>query len=86
MIDRQVLRAVIDQHGGLDTAMARVADDADLYSLGMTSHAAVNVMLAVEDAFDIELPDAFLVRSTFRTIDNLATALAAVARGTVPPL
>ena len=36
---------------------------ADLYAAGMTSHASVNVMLALEDAFDIEFPDELLTKS-----------------------
>jgi len=32
-------------------------------------------MLAIEDAFDIEFPDALLSRKTFRSIDALAVAI-----------
>jgi len=31
----------------------------------------VNVMLAIEDAFQVELPDAMLSRETFSTIASL---------------
>ena len=31
--------------------------DDDLYLLGLTSHATVNVMLALEDEFEIEFPE-----------------------------
>ena len=34
----------------------------------MTSHASVNVMLALEDEFDIEFPEAMLRKSTFESI------------------
>ena len=34
----------------------------------MTSHASVNVMLALEDAFDIEFPESMLKKSTFESI------------------
>ena len=33
-----------------------LAEDADLYQAGMTSHASVNVMLALEGEFDVEFP------------------------------
>ena len=52
-----------------------LADDADLYQAGMTSHASVNVMLALEDAFDIEFPDRMLKRSVFESIAAIAAAL-----------
>jgi acyl carrier protein len=34
----------------------------------MTSHASVNVMLALEDAFDIEFAEEMLKKSTFESI------------------
>ena len=48
-----------------------VDDHADLYDLGLTSHASVDVMLALEDAFDIEFPDEVLKKSTFASIGNI---------------
>jgi len=49
-----------------------VDDQADLYNLGLTSHASVDVMLALEDAFDIEFPEEVLKKSTFASIHNIA--------------
>ena len=41
----------------------------------MTSHASVNVMLALEDRFDVEFPDRMLKRSVFESIASIAAAL-----------
>ena len=41
----------------------------------MTSHASVNVMLALEDAFDIEFPDALLTKHTFCTVATIRDAV-----------
>ena len=41
----------------------------------MTSQASVNVMLALEDAFDIEFPDRMLTRSVFESIGSISAAL-----------
>jgi acyl carrier protein len=41
----------------------------------MTSQASVNVMLALEDAFDIEFPDRMLTRSVFESINSISAAL-----------
>ena len=41
----------------------------------MTSHASVNVMLALEDAFDIEFPDDLLNKATFCTLQSLGQAV-----------
>jgi acyl carrier protein len=42
----------------------------------MTSHASVNVMLALEDAFDVEFPDEMLRRSVFESISAIGAAVA----------
>ena len=41
----------------------------------MTSHASVNVMLALEDHFDIEFPDAMLKPSVFESIAAIEVAI-----------
>ena len=68
----QQIRTVLRDHGRLSHS---VTDDADLYQCGMTSHASVNVMLALEGAFDIEFPDHMLKRSVFTSIASIREAL-----------
>jgi acyl carrier protein len=70
------IRAVLREHGRLSRAADTMAVDADLYQAGMTSHASVNVMLALEGAFDIEFPDHMLKRSVFTSIASIRDALA----------
>jgi acyl carrier protein len=41
----------------------------------MTSHASVNLMLALEDAFEIEFPDRMLRRSVFESVAAIRAAL-----------
>jgi acyl carrier protein len=50
-------------------------DDDDLYQSGLSSHASVNVMLALEDAFDVEFPDALLRKGTFQSVAAIREAL-----------
>jgi acyl carrier protein len=52
-----------------------LGDGDDLYANGLTSHASVNVMLALEDAFDVEFPDSLLRKSTFESIKAIRGAL-----------
>jgi acyl carrier protein len=72
---RDKLRDLVSQHGRLSVPMDRLGDDSDLYQAGLTSLATVGLMLALEDAFDVEFPDAMLTRNTFRSIDALAAAI-----------
>jgi acyl carrier protein len=69
------IRQAIKDHARLPVDVESLADDADLYTAGMTSHASVNVMLALEDAFDIEFPDRMLKRSVFQSIAAIRAAL-----------
>jgi acyl carrier protein len=69
------IRQIIKAHGRLPIDVDALPDSADLYEAGMTSHASVNVMLALEDHFDLEFPDRMLKRSVFESIDAIATAL-----------
>jgi acyl carrier protein len=67
--------AVIKQHARLPVDVSTLTDDSDLYVAGMTSHASVNVMLGLEDEFDIEFPDSMLKRSVFATVSAITAAV-----------
>jgi acyl carrier protein len=53
-MSKDTIRQILKDHGKFTVDVATLSDDADLYEAGMTSHASVNVMLALEDAFDLE--------------------------------
>jgi len=71
----ETIREVLALQGRLPVDISTVEVSADLYQAGLTSHASVNVMLALEDAFDIEFPDSMLRKSTFESIASIAEAL-----------
>lgn len=69
------IRAILAAYGQLMVDIKSLDDHDDLYESGMSSHASVNVMLALEAEFDIEFSDAVLRRSTFRSVDSIHRAL-----------
>jgi acyl carrier protein len=69
------IREVLRDHARLPVDVDALPDDADLYEAGMTSHASVNVMLGLEDAFDVEFPDEMLKRSVFESVASIQAAL-----------
>jgi acyl carrier protein len=75
---RDEIRRIIDEHCRLPVDAAALDDHADLYQAGMTSHASVNLMLALEDSFDVEFPDRMLTRSVFESIAAIEAALTEV--------
>lgn len=70
------IRKVLATHGKLSADVSALSRSSDLYEAGMTSHASVNVMLGLEDAFGIEFPDSMLNRQMFSSIDAIDAALA----------
>ncbi|HEY8086216.1 MAG TPA: acyl carrier protein [Polyangiaceae bacterium] len=75
------IRAILKEHGRLAADAATLADDADLYQAGMTSHASVNVMLALEGTFDVEFPDRMLRRNVFESIAAISAAIEELTKG-----
>jgi acyl carrier protein len=76
------IRAILKQHARLAVDAATLGEDSDLYQAGMTSHASVNVMLALEGTFDVEFPDRMLRRSVFGSIAAIQAAIGELASGT----
>jgi acyl carrier protein len=69
------VREIVKEHGRLAVDVDSLSDDDSLYEAGMTSHASVNVMLALEDTFDVEFPDEMLKRSVFESVSSISAAL-----------
>jgi acyl carrier protein len=69
------IRSILKEHGRLSKDADALDPSADLYQAGMTSHASVNVMLALEGEFDVEFPDAMLKRNVFNSIASINAAL-----------
>jgi acyl carrier protein len=71
----QTIRRILKEHGRLSKDVATLAPESDLYEAGLTSHASVNVMLAIEGEFEIEFPDHMLKRSVFESIAAISEAV-----------
>jgi acyl carrier protein len=69
------IREILKDHARLPVDVDELPIDSDLYQCGMTSHASINVMLALENAFDVEFPDHLLKRSVFASIASIEAAL-----------
>jgi acyl carrier protein len=69
------IRAILAKHARLSTDVSELTDASDLYQAGLTSLTTVNLMLALEDHFDVEFPDRMLGRKTFESIETLSEAI-----------
>lgn len=72
---RERIREILHAHGHLVVGPGELADDTDLYQAGLTSHASVNLMLALEDEFEVEFPESLLLRRTFESVNAIEDAL-----------
>ncbi|MEO8552968.1 MAG: acyl carrier protein [Kofleriaceae bacterium] len=75
------IRSILKEHGRLTKDAEALDEAADLYQAGMTSHASVNVMLALEGEFDVEFPDSMLKRSSFESISAIRTVIDELTAG-----
>ena len=69
------VRATLDAHARLPVGATSLKPYDDLFQSGMTSHASVNVMLALEEEFDVEFPEEMLQKSTFESIEAICTSI-----------
>jgi acyl carrier protein len=69
------IRELIREHGRLPIAIQAIGDGDDLYAAGLTSFAAVQLMLGLEDRFDVEFPETMLNRRSFASVNTIAGCL-----------
>jgi len=69
------IRSILAEHARLLVDVDTLTDDSDLYQAGLTSLSTVNLMLALEEHFDVEFLDSMLGRKTFGSIRSLSDAI-----------
>ena len=72
----EVIRRLVGEFAGLNVNVKRLGVDDDLFDAGMSSHASVNLLLALENEFDVEFPDRLLTKDVFGSIASLTGAVA----------
>jgi len=70
--DDAVCRIVADQVG-MTVEQVSAADD--LWAVGLTSLAAVRILMDIEDEFGVTFPDDSLTRDTFASVPALGAVL-----------
>ena len=73
------IKTILAEHGRLLVGVADLTDDSDLYAAGLTSLSTVNLMLALEEHFNVEFLDRMLGRKTFGSIRSLSEAIEELA-------
>jgi len=58
-----------------------ITPDSRLRDLGLDSMRAIELLFALEDAYDVVVPDEKLVEDTFETVDSLWTMIQELREG-----
>jgi acyl carrier protein len=73
------LRRILSETACLDVPVETLSDDDDLYAAGLSSLGTVRVMIAIEDAFGVEIPGTLITHNLFQSIGDLASTIAQIA-------
>ena len=66
---------LIETHGNLRAPTVILTPDADLYAVGLTPFAAIQVALALEETFNVEFPARMLRPRSFASINSIVACL-----------
>lgn len=72
------IQRLIEQETRVAVANGKLAPDADLYALGLTSFDAIRLLVAVERAFNVTFPRAALHSKTMGSIEAIAVSVLAM--------
>jgi len=79
MSARAQITAIVQSILAKRSGLIDVAADQNLTDAGLTSLDMVGLMLAIEDEFEIEIPQRRMTPANFRTIAAIETLVSAVA-------
>lgn len=77
----ETIRELLKKHAGLQVDVDTLDAGADLYAAGLSSFASVQLMLAIEERFDLEFPDSLLNRKSFQSVDAIMRTVSSITDG-----
>jgi acyl carrier protein len=80
MMQEDAVSKIVAEQLGIDPEQARAADD--LWAAGLSSLAAVRILMDLEDTFEIMLPPDSLTRETFSSVTRLVAVVELARTGT----
>ncbi len=71
MVSLQDIRNILARNEALARVAAQLSEDDNLFDKGLDSFGSVQLMLALEEHFEVEFPDHLLSRKSFSTIRSI---------------
>lgn len=81
MVDERVIRDILGKFDALKSVANELNADEDLFARGLDSFGSVQLMLALEEHFNIEFPDHLLSRRSFSSIRAIQDTVATLSGG-----
>jgi acyl carrier protein len=69
------IRRILRENRQIGSKVDRLTPHDDLYAAGLASFDTVKLMLALEEAFDIEFPESLLRRQTFASMSDIERSI-----------
>ncbi len=72
---KEQIKQCLVEHLRMVSSVDDIDPNAELTTLGLTSMAATNLLIDLEDEFGVEFSDDLLTPEVFRTVSSLETAI-----------
>lgn len=76
----QDIREILGSTEAFAGKVDQISDDDSLFDLGLDSFGSVQLMLALEERFNVEFPDELLNRKSFASIRAISEAVSGLIR------
>ncbi len=81
MVSDEVVRDILRQNEAMSGIVDSLGEDEDLFEKGLDSFGSVQLMLALEERFEVEFPDTLLNRRSFSTIRIIRETVSKLSMG-----
>ncbi|MET0369708.1 MAG: acyl carrier protein, partial [Methylobacterium sp.] len=81
MVSDEVIRDILRQNEAMSGIVDSLGEDEDLFEKGLDSFGSVQLMLALEERFEVEFPDTLLNRRSFSTIRIIRETVSKLSMG-----
>ncbi|AWN38797.1 acyl carrier protein [Methylobacterium radiodurans] len=80
MVSLEEIRNILARNEALAPVAGQIAEDENLFDKGLDSFGSVQLMLALEEHFDVEFPDHLLSRKSFSTIRSIRETVSSLVQ------
>ncbi|MGC5778395.1 acyl carrier protein [Methylobacterium sp. NFXW15] len=81
MVSDEVIRDILRQNEAMSPIVDSLNEDDDLFEKGLDSFGSVQLMLGLEEKFEVEFPDTLLNRRSFSTIRIIRETVTKLSMG-----